>query len=480
MKVLLYAILMFATVATARAQTTDTVMVTGNLVTSPSNVTFLQLRFGSFGMIDQGTNATNLIRFWIGTNNVSSLGTNGFVFPSESVSAARSNLGFSTNLSGLWTATNYSNARSAIGLSLSAFTNTNVSGFTAAIGLGEQSTNRFAAVKIGGTNISFESSIEDNGIKWYFNRGTNAPTPAITLGYLSNSILSFLPVQFDTETAAAQTRTNLGLGASWLAATDVADFRSEIGLGGTNEPAFQGGTFQVLTVNEELFADSIEVVSGGNTANSMELTGSGIIFTGITAQNTRSSLGLGLSTLTNTTKATFMADILPDYTNNANQVLAVNSSEDGLVWTTRFPDLSGNSNNVLFVNSAESGVEWRVMDLDAIGLGEADTVTFEGVKLGQGGNETSIGYIGGGGLEFGWGGTNDMVQFFDSFSIKGIVLNYEEAAIHFENNDSGAAITRTNLGLGGGLTTNITVLRPSNVTNTLRFTNGILGEVTVP
>lgn len=40
--------------------------------------------------------------------------------------------------------------------------------------------------------------------------------------------------------------------------------------------------------------------------------------------------------------------------------------------------------------------------------------------------------------------------------------------------------TLTNLGLSGGLTTNVSVLRPGNVTNTLRFTNGILTGVTVP
>jgi len=40
--------------------------------------------------------------------------------------------------------------------------------------------------------------------------------------------------------------------------------------------------------------------------------------------------------------------------------------------------------------------------------------------------------------------------------------------------------TLSNLGIGGGLTTNITVLRPSSVTNTLRFTNGVLMSVTAP
>jgi hypothetical protein len=63
--------------------------------------------------------------------------------------------------------------------------------------------------------------------------------------------------------------------------------------------------------------------------------------------------------------------------------------------------------------------------------------------------------------------------FSNSFTIVGT------KGIEFINN---AVRTNTlnNLGIGGGLTTNITVLRPSNVTNTLRFTNGVLMGVTVP
>jgi hypothetical protein len=43
-----------------------------------------------------------------------------------------------------------------------------------------------------------------------------------------------------------------------------------------------------------------------------------------------------------------------------------------------------------------------------------------------------------------------------------------------------AAITRTNLGLGGGVITNIDVLVSGGGTNTLQFSNGILTNVTTP
>jgi hypothetical protein len=105
-------------------------------------------------------------------------------------------------------------ARTNLGLPLAALTNTNVTNFRTAIGLGEQNDPRFASIRIGDTNVSFESVIEDGGINFYFNRGTNNSEPAITIGYLSNSILSFLPLEFQSNSHASITRTNLGLGAT--------------------------------------------------------------------------------------------------------------------------------------------------------------------------------------------------------------------------------------------------------------------------
>jgi hypothetical protein len=49
-----------------------------------------------------------------------------------------------------------------------------------------------------------------------------------------------------------------------------------------------------------------------------------------------------------------------------------------------------------------------------------------------------------------------------------------------EGATTNAAITRTNLGLGGGVITNIDVLVSGGGTNTLQFSNGILTNVTTP
>ncbi len=119
-------------------------------------------------------------------------------------------------------------ARTNLGLGATWLTNTNVTNFRTAIGLGEQNNPRFATIRIGDTNVSFESAIEDEGINFYFNRGTNDSASAITIGYLSNSILSFLPLEFQSNSHAATTRTNLGLGLPALTNTNNAKFQAAV------------------------------------------------------------------------------------------------------------------------------------------------------------------------------------------------------------------------------------------------------------
>ena len=70
-------------------------------------------------------------------NDIYDMSANSFVgaVNFDSPASTRANLGFSTNLNTLWTATNSSNARSAIGLGATWLTNTNVTNFRTAIGL---------------------------------------------------------------------------------------------------------------------------------------------------------------------------------------------------------------------------------------------------------------------------------------------------------------------------------------------------------
>jgi hypothetical protein len=99
---------------------------------------------------------------------------------------------------------------------------------------------------------------------------------------------------FSTNTVAAQVRTNLGLGATWLTNTNATNFRTEIGLGVSNVVLFQ-----------QLFAtDTVEV---GSSTNTVQITTEAIEFghSGI-ASTTRTNLGLPLPALTNTSNVTTM------------------------------------------------------------------------------------------------------------------------------------------------------------------------------
>jgi hypothetical protein len=102
---------------------------------------------------------------------------------------------------------------------------------------------------------------------------------------------------------ASTTRTNLGLGATWLTNANVTNFRTAIGLGAADNVTFSGGTFNgQVTFNEDVYAGYIELFFG---TNGIQLSSGGISFSG-TAATTRTNLGLGLPALTNTSNVTAM------------------------------------------------------------------------------------------------------------------------------------------------------------------------------
>jgi len=131
---------------------------------------------------------------------------------------------------------------------------------------------------------------------------------------------------FSTNTVAAQVRTNLSLGATWLTNTNVTNLRAAIGLGASNSVIFQ-----LIEAASGLAVGDISVNGGGmfgfNGAVSLEegllyrdngtsdwiFGGSGITESGIisfknstNAATTRTNLGLPLQALTNTSNVTTM------------------------------------------------------------------------------------------------------------------------------------------------------------------------------
>jgi hypothetical protein len=123
--------------------------------------------------------------------------------------------------------------------------------------------------------------------------------------------------------AAAATRTNIGLGATWLTNTNVTNFRTAIGLGVNDTPSFEsvdvgqyfrvtdGSNNFVLIAFDEAYFD-VAVVVGSPY---------GIAFSGtnaaIAAATTRTNLGLGLPALTNTSNVTTMRALAGSTNTNA-------------------------------------------------------------------------------------------------------------------------------------------------------------------
>lgn len=127
-------------------------------------------------------------------------------------------------------------------------------------------------------------------------------------------------------TNIAVTRTNLGLGATWLTNTNVTNFRSAIGLGATNSVIFQvieapgglvSGDISVNSSGMFGFGASVNLEEGflycNNGASDWNFEGSGIGQSGIisfknstNASTTRTNLGIPLAALTNTSNVTAM------------------------------------------------------------------------------------------------------------------------------------------------------------------------------
>ena len=118
---------------------------------------------------------------------------------------------------------------------------------------------------------------------------------------------------FSTNTVAAQVRTNLGLGASWITNTNVTNFRTNIGLGWSALTNTNAANFRnVIGLGTDMFVSFAEIsasttLEAGSSSNTVIIDGDGISFghSGM-ASTTRTNLGLSLAALTNTSNVTAM------------------------------------------------------------------------------------------------------------------------------------------------------------------------------
>jgi hypothetical protein len=370
-----------------------------------------------------GTSATNA------ESARSSLGLSFSALTNTNSSTFRSAIG----LSAAWlTNTSITNFRSDIGLGLSALTNTNIVNFRSAI-LPSYSgnTNKVLAVNSNGTDIEWVTQTGGgsitSGIIAITNGGTGATNAAqarTNLGLGATNIVQFRRLEVLSGTNAsiwlqdesriegdgvlylnagelflevapefggtnanflqATTRTNLGLGATWLTNTNVTNFRTAIGLGSSDSVQF-----------DEVFSQSFEATAGGT--NYIRFNSESISFgTPSLAATTRTNVGLPLAALTNTNNASFIQAVLPSYTGNQSKVLALNSSANGLEWVAGGSGLAipiaivnggtGATNAETARTNLGLGAAWLTNTVltsfrTDIGLGAANAVTFGSANI---------------------------------------------------------------------------------------------------
>jgi hypothetical protein len=138
--------------------------------------------------------------------------------------------------------------RTNLGLGLSALTNTNVTNFRADIGLGEVTSSNgvFRVSTVGTERFSVDAGGDVSVQTGQFILSGNSSA----IGFSTNNT-----------NGAATTRTNLGLGATWLTNTDVTNFRTAIGLGATNAV-----TFSNITANGIVNAKNATLGTATNAA----------------------------------------------------------------------------------------------------------------------------------------------------------------------------------------------------------------------
>ena len=195
--------------------------------------------------------------------------------------------------------------------------------------------------------------------------------------------------------AAAITRTNLGLGATWLTNTNVTNFRTAIGLGSTNEVAFKSASFSATDNDGHVYAITLGQTNTGfknvagdtnsygftylgtnvwYSAGSLLGVGTGLYFASDTsAAASRTNLRLGATWLTNTNVTNFRTAIglgANDYVEfgslallDGNQIYV--DGEIAMVGQFRF------ENTVFFNEPAETR--------NSLGLGASNIVTFAGL-----------------------------------------------------------------------------------------------------
>ena len=384
--------------------------------------------------------------------------------------SVRASLGFSTNLSTLWTATNASNARSAIGLGWSALTNSNAA--TSLLGV---ATN--GNVVYSGTNpINFTNYV-------YFDSDTSIGGSAGELrwgGVVAFELETMMferPLSFNG-TAGGETRTNLGLG--WSALTNSNAGTGLVSVNTNGEVVSPTNFWQVAPITTTFIESQPTTNQTTNIAAGRNLHIHSIAF---------STVGI-TNTIALPTTNSFNGDI----------ALVVHQGPTSSVTAVR---TAGAGTNLITLNQFEEAVEfvyynsvWQfnhnqsfVEPIFFSGTNAAANSAASRTNLGLGATWLTNTDVTNFRSAIGLGATN--IALFANISatngadISGQAIFYdgillvEQATIDFGD---AVATTRTNLGIGGGITTNLILKNSANQDTYLNFSNGILkyGSTTPP
>jgi hypothetical protein len=259
-----------------------------------------------------------------------------------------------------------------------------------------------------------------------------------------------------TNANASDFRSALGLPLTALTNTNAADFLSAVGVGATSSPTFGGisltdgtnnlglsATASVTRTNLGLTWSGLTNTTASGFRSALELSASWLTQTNVT--NFRTAIGLGFTALTNATASDFRNAIgLSGYASNS---IAFGIG-GGITNTTNTSP--PNQKNLILSSGGTNPVTVTLNE----SLGSLDV----------GGATVHLTAASGGFLGLGVGAAGNVNQVIfngdSSSNAVGLYLMRTNYAIYFgTNNTSGAAITRTNLGLS------LPALTNTNVTN---------------
>jgi hypothetical protein len=280
-------------------------------------------------------------------------------------------------------------------------------------------------------------------------------------------------------TGAAISRTNLGLGATWLTNANVTNFRTAIGLGATNDV-----TVNSLTIAEGTNTYIALFDDGGEFSTGITMSGnSGISFSSNAAGITRTNLGLGATNIVTFAGLTNNGDITINSTTASNGLLFIRRTNNepflGLANLVASNNITVGHETLFRVGTAEATNKsaqfgFRATNTNGDGLAVFSTFGYNALMMVGPSDRSRTNYA----TNTNAGVEADIWSISPTNRVATLITTNTGATLFHRpiefNNTTNQAVTRTNIGLGGGITTNYGI--GGGVT--LFISNGIITNIT--